>query len=689
MKRFKKTISVLLAVLMIISALPLAASAEKAGAFDVTSADGSFSYANGRLTIKADGTYTIKNTDASKATNNRIYISNAVTDVVIKLEGVNIYGVDDDFCALEFAGVTDGMKAKVVLSGNNLLRSGKNMAGLQFGKKVDLTIDAETGGKLTAYSSGAGAGIGSGSQDECGNLTILGGDIVAGSNILDNGTGAGMGSGYSAKCGDINIIGGNIRAYSSQKGIGYGAGIGSGQRNASVGIVRISGGIVNAYASENGVSSATAIGCGNQGSKCDGVEISGGTVTALRSNSDEGSGQSIGRASGGTAATFGGLVITGGSVLAPHGAETATNGEGTAVYSNVLIVGEKPHQEKSALVTGGSVDGVACDVVADAKTGVYGIKDIYTYGSGELYLWLPASGSTEKEIVIEVGDNTYKGIFRRPADDTVIYTLGGGPAVKPEVPVYTKNVDGSYEIHKPGTIELELDSATIGTVPVLKGREAKEAGRYGEIIKKSVVNKKKIKFTVDIVGRVSIIDNSKSFEDVGSEWFASNVAFVSSRDLFQGVSDTKFAPDGRITRGMFVTVLWRLENEPAAKAKSPFTDVQNPLDYYYDAAAWAAENGIITGVAPDRFAPANNISREELAVMLYRYAKYLDLSTEVSGDLSKFKDANKVSSWAVIAMKWAVDAEIIRGNDDMLLPEGSATRAETAAMLQRFVEYIM
>lgn len=148
-------------------------------------------------------------------------------------------------------------------------------------------------------------------------------------------------------------------------------------------------------------------------------------------------------------------------------------------------------------------------------------------------------------------------------------------------------------------------------------------------------------------------------------------------------SETEFAPEGAMTRGMLVTVLYRLEGEPSA-GSAAFSDV--PADSWFaKAVAWASESGVVNGVGDGKFAPDDRITREQLATMLQRYAAYLSLSGE-SGTLDGFADADRVSDWAREAMQFAVANGIIGGKDHNLLdPRGNATRAEVATMLRRFV----
>lgn len=180
--------------------------------------------------------------------------------------------------------------------------------------------------------------------------------------------------------------------------------------------------------------------------------------------------------------------------------------------------------------------------------------------------------------------------------------------------------------------------------------------------------------------------NEVKFNDVADNaWYADAVYSAVDMGLFNGVTATTFNPDGSMTRGMLVTVLWRLEGSPAA-GSSDFSDVANG-SWYDEAVAWANEEGIVTGMTEDTFAPNAAITREQMATMLYRYAKYLGLNTRAKADLSAYKDADSISAYAEDAMAWAVGVGLINGvTETTLNPAGTATRAQVATILVRFSE---
>ena len=179
------------------------------------------------------------------------------------------------------------------------------------------------------------------------------------------------------------------------------------------------------------------------------------------------------------------------------------------------------------------------------------------------------------------------------------------------------------------------------------------------------------------------------FDDVNTnDWFAQYVDYVYSYDLMQGTSKNLFNPNGVMNRAMIVTVLWRVEGKPTPKKAAPFNDLTE--DWYRDAVAWAYENDIVKGVSADRFSPSAQLTREAIATIIYRYSKYRGMDVSAETDISNYPDYESVSSWAVKEMRWAVAEGLITGSREggtvLLLPQNSATRAQLAAILMRYLE---
>lgn len=180
-----------------------------------------------------------------------------------------------------------------------------------------------------------------------------------------------------------------------------------------------------------------------------------------------------------------------------------------------------------------------------------------------------------------------------------------------------------------------------------------------------------------------------TYSDVKKDsWYYDAVKYAHKNNLMQG-TDNGFEPENGMTRAMLVTVLWRAEDKPTADYAIPFKDVENE-SWYTEAVRWAVSEKIILGITEDVFGTNDKITREQIAVMLYRYASAKKLTDDINdGDLSKFKDSDLISEYAVLAVKWAIGTGIINGNtENMLCPGEFATRAEVAAMIMRFFEGI-
>ena len=179
------------------------------------------------------------------------------------------------------------------------------------------------------------------------------------------------------------------------------------------------------------------------------------------------------------------------------------------------------------------------------------------------------------------------------------------------------------------------------------------------------------------------------FTDVGvGAWFFDAALYASSHNLMLGTSPTEFSPNLTMTRGMLVTVLYRMNGSPSVSGKTPFTDVSTD-EWYSAAVLWAYQNGIVTGMSDTTFAPMDNITREQMATILFRYTKAAEPDkAKASADLSGFADADSVDDWAVDAMRWAVGQKLIAGitlgQSVYLQPRGNATRAQAATILTRY-----
>ena len=267
----------------------------------------------------------------------------------------------------------------------------------------------------------------------------------------------------------------------------------------------------------------------------------------------------------------------------------------------------------------------------------------------------------------------------------------GGEPAKPSFPVkISHSGDGKVTVDK--SYASAGDKVTITVTP----------GRNGSVQRITVTDEdgQRLKLTENRDGTYSFTmpngaanvyarfsGSGLPFADVPSgSWYYDDVAYVYDTGLMTGLTATAFGPNLSTTRGMIVTILWRMENEPAAKHGCPFADVRRG-SYYEQAIAWASENGIVTGFDASTFAPDRAITREQLAAILFRFAAYRGMdAVTLRETLSSFQDQAAISVYAVSALNWAVGEGLMQGTGDKLEPTGNATRAQVAAMLRRFIQ---
>ncbi len=337
------------------------------------------------------------------------------------------------------------------------------------------------------------------------------------------------------------------------------------------------------------------------------------------------------------------------------------------------------------------------DAIADAKQS----------GAGEIVIAPQVDGEADK-VTVELEKSSVDTLSKQTNADLTVKTdaanvtipqksldgIAEGNGSKVSVTVETKDnghtgievaVDGKAISSLKDGLKLDVPAAKDGNVLVIVDASGNET-----IVKKSIVENGRIEALLDGSCTVKVIDNSKSFTDVTkNNWFADAVAFASSHELFAGTSNTEFSPNSPMTRGMLATALWRLEDGEELASSDTFADVAKD-SWYEDGIVWANEHGIVTGYGDNLFGPNDNITREQLAAMLWRYADELGLDITSSGDLNKFADGGNVSAYAVDAVKWAVDNGLLQGKGSGVLdPKGNATRAEVATIMQRMVGMIV
>ena len=320
--------------------------------------------------------------------------------------------------------------------------------------------------------------------------------------------------------------------------------------------------------------------------------------------------------------------------------------------------------------TNGKTFNAAKNIVAGSNTTVKvtGESSLYTY---EFTYTKPSSGGSSGGS--SSGKTTYKVTTSAVNNGGV--NASPSSAEKGAVITITLSPDKGYKLDK-----LTVTDGSGKTVSTVK----KSDTVYTFTMPASAV-----KVGVSYVKATETPSETK-FNDVSAnDWFASAVDYVTGKGMMNGTADNTFSPKANTTRGMVVTVLYRLENQPSTSAAS-FTDVASGA-YYANAVAWANANGIVSGYGSGKFGPNDKVTREQLAAILYRYAQYkkYDVSVGEDTNILSYNDAQSISSYAIPAIQWACGAGVVTGKSGSKLdPKGNATRAEVAAMLMRFCENV-
>ena len=308
----------------------------------------------------------------------------------------------------------------------------------------------------------------------------------------------------------------------------------------------------------------------------------------------------------------------------------------------------------------------------------------------------------DKKVVVTKKDGTVTETFTKKdgsksetvtnPDGSSTSTVTDTKGIKTETAVSASG-ETSAKVTLPNRVDkaivtIPVKDVTEGTVAVIVDAKGNET-----VIKTAVATENGLELLVSGNVSVKIKDNAKSFQDVADGYWAKDaVDFVSSREIFKGTTDVTFSPLDTVDRGMMATVLYRLA-DGKAEGENIFSDVAAGT-WYTDAVVWANRSGVVNGYTDKTFGPADAVTREQMATMLFRYAKVMGMDVSAKGDLSKFSDANDVSSWAGEAMTWAVGVNLINGVADpvtgtILAPAKTASRAEVATIMQRMVKLMM
>ena len=328
------------------------------------------------------------------------------------------------------------------------------------------------------------------------------------------------------------------------------------------------------------------------------------------------------------------------------------NGSTYTVYYPVPVIPN--NNNNSSSTTTKNPDGSTTTTTTDKATGA--VTETTTTANGSVgTVKTDANGSTEISASISAAD--VKAAEQKNAPVIAPITVApaassaAAPVIKLSVPANAGEV----------AVAIPVVNAKQGTVAIKVNPDGTE-----EIIKTAVVTENGLVLGVKGSMQIKVINNSKNFADTVGHWAASDVDFVSARELFNGTAPALFSPEASMTRGMVVTVIARLAGE----------NTDGGANWYDKGCAWAVANGVSDGTNPN-----GSITREQLAAMLYRYCG----SPAASGSLSTYADAASVSAFASDAMQWCVNNGIINGMDGLLNPQGQATRAQVSAMFARYI----
>ena len=354
----------------------------------------------------------------------------------------------------------------------------------------------------------------------------------------------------------------------------------------------------------------------------------------------------------GKVAVSGGTFTSDPSAYVVPGYVASYNGSTYTVYYPVPVIPN--NNNNSSSTTTKNPDGSTTTTTTDKATGA--VTETTTTANGSVgTVKTAANGSTEISASISAADVKAAEQKNAPVIAPITVTPAASSAAAPVIKLSVPANAGEVAVAIP------VVNAKQGTVAVKVNPDGTE-----EIIKTAVITENGLVLGVKGSMQIKVINNSKNFADTVGHWAASDVDFVSARELFNGTAPALFSPEASMTRGMVVTVIARLAGE----------NTDGGANWYDKGCAWAVANGVSDGTDPN-----GSITREQLAAMLYRYCG----SPAASGSLSAYADAASVSAFASDAMQWCVNNGIINGMDGLLNPQGQATRAQVSAMFARYI----
>ncbi len=561
-------------------------------------------------------------------------------------------------------------------SAGKLTAIGSSNAGIGGGGNITIN-----GGTVTASGYQA-AGIGGGYMDSGGNITINGGTVTA--TGVD---GAGIGGGWMGGGGNITINGGTVTATSDN-----GAGIGGGNDGGSGGTIAINGGTVTA--TSNGSGAGIGGGKGGAGGQ---ITISGGEVTATgKSGAGIGGGGGSGDNSGDPVGGAGGnITISGGTVKASSGSGADIGGgfddkTGGIAPSDKIEIGEgadvkgsgggkpnlgPPHGAKTEWASDGTVHWHPCEVGSCAEQFD---KAAHSYGkeweSDADRHWHECSCGDKSDEAAHSFDEWITDQEPTYRPDVTQPSQGGSVSISPSSPqrgdtvTVTPRPDEGYE----------LDSITV------TDRDGKSveltAGPDGTYTFRQPSGRVKI----EVAFKPIETPWNNPFSDVSQDdWYYEAVRFAQEQGLMNGYSDGRFGAEDTLSRSQLAQILFNKEGRPGVNYLPEFSDMAGGA-WYTEAVRWAASQGIVGGYGDGTFGPNAPITREQLAVMLWRYSGSPAAASSKELD---FNDAGQISGYALEALRWAVESGVLNGDGGGRLdPQGQATRAQVAQILKNFLE---
>ena len=646
--------------------------------------DGDVTFSDGVLTVMKNRTLMIQNIYEDPTTA-RLAVADGVSARII-LNGVNIdVSSMPSTAAFSIADGSNGnVRVELAHGSQNVLRSGSSCAGLQKNSGSEGTLTITGSGSLTAVGGTGGAGIGSGAGTGAFNISITGGTITATGGAY----GAGIGSGLNFSAENLSITGGVVTATGGSRAYGVGHGFNiisyTKTRNLVIGDA--------ASVKANG-------GKGKLGT--DPLNKDGAAVSLYVCDVPVGASLNIGEESFPYSGHMGEqrvyVYLTESQRPQIEMLYTGSASPESCTASFVKLPAASPDEGVKADFSGTVVDGlndaalaagsVAITLTIETDTApatenIGKIREIAKCTNLEFFdltLTMQSSEGASNDI----GDSNEQlltivipfDFSEVNAGSVTVLRCHGGSAEK-----LKKNPASGEE-------GFAIDEAA-GKITVCAKKFSTYAIGYDPLIRyeKGSSGRSSAEKPKDTVGTDGGDGPISAFTDMDvNAWYADGVAYCLANGLMNGVADTKFDPAGNITRAMIVTMLWRLDGRKYPNYAMSFKDV--PADQWYtEAVRWAQAERIVSGYDDERFGPNDLITREQLSTILYHYAQYKGQGFTGSWMfLLDFADRADIGSWADEAVHWCSMKGVVNGKDGKVFdPQGNATRAEAAAMMQRF-----